>query len=66
MHSIVYANAGDFFKVQTKTIGTFVCPSLPPPPPPPVAILIYNRFECVISEMNENKFVIELYYIIFE
>ena len=51
----MYAKAADFFfKVQTKILFGF----------PPVAFLISNRFQCVISQMKENRFLIKflIYY----
>ena len=52
MHGIVYATASEFFQSATKyAVLLFGFP--------PVAILIPNRFRCVISQQKENKFLLK-------
>ena len=53
MHGIVYAKAAEFFQsAKKKLVLLFGFP--------PVAFVISNRFQCVISQMKENKFLIKL------
>ena len=53
MHGIVYAKAVEF--VQSATIFPVFLFGFQP-----VTILISTRFQCVMSQMKENKFLIKL------
>ena len=52
MHGILYTKGANFFQSANK-IPVFMFGSLP------VEILISNRFQCVIFQMEENKFLIK-------
>ena len=52
MNGIVYAKAAEFFASAKKNLVLLFGF-------PPVAFLISNRFQCVISQMKENNFVIK-------
>ena len=52
MHGILYTKGANFFQSANK-IPVFMFGSLP------VEILISNRFQCAMSQMKENKFIIK-------
>ena len=56
MHGIVYAKAAEFFQsANLELLFGF----------PPVAFLISNQFQCVISQMKEEKNSGQIYDILF-
>ena len=54
MHGIVYVKAANFC-LQSANKNVVLVVNVVHVLFPPVAILIFNRFECVISQMKEKK-----------